>query len=238
MNTTISFGSTAIYPRQRSVLGDFVEDDGRTWYRITDIDSLPPFLVSVTNPADIWIFISTTGGITAGRVSRESALFPYVTGDKIDDACTHTGSLTAFHITTDTGTYLWRPLDRDDPRVYDTTRSFHKSVLGDAVIFEERNTTLGLEFRSAWQASPRFGIHRYTRLRNISGSVIAVRLLDGIRNIVPSGVTSRMQSLFSNLLDAYKRSEYDPVSRLGIFALSATPTDLAEPSESLRATTV
>jgi hypothetical protein len=38
----------------------------------------------------------------------------------------------------------------------------------------------------------------------------------------------------SNLLDAYKRGELDPATGLGIFALSATLTDRAEPSESLQ----
>ncbi len=51
-------------------------------------------------------------------------------------------------------------------------------------------------------------------------------------------MTTRLQSRLSNLLNAYKRSELDPESGLGIFSLSSTITDLAEPSESLKATTV
>ena len=45
-----------------------------------------------------------------------------------------------------------------------------------------------------------------------------------------------MQTTFSNLLNAYKRNEIEPSTGLGIFALSATLTDRAEPSESLKAT--
>ena len=39
-------------------------------------------------------------------------------------------------------------------------------------------------------------------------------------------------------MDAYKRSEGDPATGLAIFALNSTLTDLAEPGESLLATTV
>ena len=63
-------------------------------------------------------------------------------------------------------------------------------------------------------------------------------LVDGIQNILPANVTSLTQNTFSNLLDAYKRSEVDPETGLAIFALNSTLTDLAEPSESLLATTV
>ena len=47
-----------------------------------------------------------------------------------------------------------------------------------------------------------------------------------------------LQNTFSNLLNAYKRNELEPDTGLGIFALSATLTDRAEPSESLKATVV
>jgi len=51
-------------------------------------------------------------------------------------------------------------------------------------------------------------------------------MLDGIQNILPANITSLTQNTFSPLLDAYKRSELD------------RETGLAEPSESLLATTV
>src|SRR5690606_542606 len=59
---------------------------------------------------------------------------------------------------------------------------------------------------------------------------------DGLQNLLPYGVTTTLQSSFSNLLNAYKRNELEPATGLGIFALSATLTDRAEPSESLKAT--
>ena len=65
-----------------------------------------------------------------------------------------------------------------------------------------------------------------------------VEFVDGIQNILPANITSLTQNTFSPLLDAYKRSEVDPETGLAIFALNSTLTDLAEPSESLLATTV
>jgi hypothetical protein len=44
-----------------------------------------------------------------------------------------------------------------------------------------------------------------------------------------------LQNASSNLVDAYKRSELDKGSGLGIFALSAIIVDKAEPSEALKA---
>ena len=51
-------------------------------------------------------------------------------------------------------------------------------------------------------------------------------------------MTAQVQSAFSNLLNAYKRAELEPSTQIGIFSLSSTLTDLAEPSESLKATSV
>ncbi len=63
-----------------------------------------------------------------------------------------------------------------------------------------------------------------------------IDLLDGLQNILPYGATNALQTSLSSLLHAYKRNELDPQTGLGIFTLSATLTDQAEPSESLMAT--
>jgi hypothetical protein len=41
------------------------------------------------------------------------------------------------------------------------------------------------------------------------------RVLDGLQNLVPAGVTAAMQGGMSNLLDAYKRSELEPAPASG-----------------------
>ena len=40
----------------------------------------------------------STGGLTAGRVSPETALFPYITVDNIYDSNLHTGSRTVLRV--------------------------------------------------------------------------------------------------------------------------------------------
>ena len=52
---------------------------------------------------------------------------------------------------------------------------------------------------------------------------------------MPCGLDEAVQNNTSNLADAYKRSELDIETKLGIFALSAKIVDRAEPSESLKA---
>ncbi len=73
-------------------------------------------------------------------------------------------------------------------------------------------------------------------LQNNLDQPCVVRLLDGVQNLLPYGPTTTLQGTMSNLLDAYKRSEVDDATGLGLFTLSATLTDRAEPSESLKAT--
>ncbi|MEJ2279477.1 MAG: hypothetical protein P8Y70_17300 [Candidatus Lokiarchaeota archaeon] len=44
---------------------------------------MPPFFMSIVSSSNHWLFISSTGGLSAGRVSAEQALFPYYTDDKL-----------------------------------------------------------------------------------------------------------------------------------------------------------
>ena len=115
-------------------------------------------------------------------------------------------------------------------------RNLYKNVAGDKLVFEEINHDLGLTYRSAWRTSDRFGFVRTTWLHNNLDQPCTVDLVDGVQNLLPYGATAALQTNMSNLLDAYKRSELDSTTGLGIFTLSATLTDRAEPSESLKAT--
>ncbi|MCD4712800.1 MAG: hypothetical protein K8R73_05905 [Clostridiales bacterium] len=67
---------------------------------------------------------------------------------------------------------------------------------------------------------------------------LSIRVLDGIRNILPYGVDTLLQSTRSTLVDGYKRNELLPDHGLGIFTLSSIISDRAEPSESLKSTTI
>lgn len=215
--------------------GAFVELDGERLYRIAGVDQLDPFLMTLVSAADHWMFITSSGGLTAGRVSPETALFPYETVDRLYDCHPHTGPLTILHVTRAGVARRWEPFGERADAPYRVERNLYKDALSTTLIFEELNHDLGLAFRATWQSSPRFGFVRRCRLLELSGAPCAVRVLDGLQNLLPHGVTTALQSGYSNLLDAYKRAERDP-SGLAIFALSSTLTDLAEPSESLRAT--
>ena len=59
-------------------------------------------------------------------------------------------------------------------------------------------------------------------------------MIDGLQNILPYGVGEDLQKASSNLVDAYKKSELQPESGVGLFTLSAIIVDRAEPSEALK----
>ncbi len=73
---------------------------------------------------------------------------------------------------------------------------------------------------------------------NDDDSLVRVEMLDGLLNILPSGVHLAMQGSLSPLLDAYKQNELDATTGLAMYCLTAAVTDRPEPSEVLKATTV
>ena len=52
-------------------------------YRIDGVEHLEPFLTTVVSDSDLWMFISSTGALTAGRVDADHAIFPYLTDDRL-----------------------------------------------------------------------------------------------------------------------------------------------------------
>ena len=217
--------------------GAVVRRDDDEFYRIEDYDSMPPFLVSLTSPSNHWAFLSTSGGITAGRRNADHALFPYATSDRVADNATTTGGITIILVDQGDQRLRWEPFARALDGIYEVRRSVEKNVTGNVITFEEHNVDLGLTFRQTWTNSPEYGIVRRCALTGEASEPVHVTLLDGVRNTLPALTTSAFQSAFSNLLDAYKRNELLPESGLGLFGLSAVPTDTAEPSEALATTT-
>ncbi|MEC8425011.1 MAG: hypothetical protein VX000_14605, partial [Myxococcota bacterium] len=55
------------------------DSDGREYWSVAHVDALRPFLISLTSATDVWAYISTSGGLTGGRVDASRALFPYET---------------------------------------------------------------------------------------------------------------------------------------------------------------
>jgi hypothetical protein len=58
------------------VVGQFINMEGERYYAIRNMQDMSPFFISLISDSDHWLFVSSTGGLTAGRVSPETALFP------------------------------------------------------------------------------------------------------------------------------------------------------------------
>lgn len=234
VNEDLFVGKTPLSQTNSKITGEYCLLDGESYYRICNYDQMQPFFMSIVSSADHWMFISSTGGLTAGRVNAESALFPYYTDDKLTENSDNTGHLASFIV----GRQRWEPFSDRYAGAYQIGRNLYKNVTGDKLIFEEINFDLQLTYRYAWRSSPQFGWVKTSWLQNNSHQSRTISVLDGLQNVLPYGATVALQTQLSNLLNGYKRSELEPETGLGIFALSATLTDLAEPSESLKATSV
>ncbi|HWG84010.1 MAG TPA: hypothetical protein VNT60_00905 [Deinococcales bacterium] len=219
----------------RAVTGGQLSLLGEQFHAIHNFDRLAPFFMTVVSSSDHWLFLSSTGGLTAGRVDAESALFPYYTDDKIAENSENTGPKTILRV--QGAPVPWEPFSARQAGAYRLERNLYKSLGGDKVVFEERNLSLGLRWRYAWRFSERYGVVRTAWLANEGSDTAAVEYLDGLQNLLPYGASTGLTGSTSNLLDAYKRSELHRESGLAIIALNATLSDRPEPSESLRATT-
>ena len=235
---TLYLGDHPLNASASIVEGDYVFRDGESFYRIANVDSMDDFFISVVSDSNHWMFISTRGGLSAGRTDCDSALFPYYTEDKIQDNSGNTGSRTIVISEKDGRRTLWEPFSRSHAGIYNLTRNLYKNVLGDKLIFEELNHDLGLQFTYSWSTSDRFGFVKHSSITALGDSSIKVELLDGIENLLPYGVLAGTQNELSCLVDAYKKNELVPNSSLAIFAMSSILSDKAEPSEALSATTV
>ncbi len=212
--------------------------EGEQYFKIVDSDRLRPFFMSIVSDSNHWMFVSSNGGISAGRKNPELALFPYYTEDKIAESADITGSKTIFRIVGDGQQLIWEPFSERYLGQFKIRRNLYKSIYGNKIIFEEENLDLGLVFYYQWNNSKQFGFVRKAGLINKTDHVQQTEMLDGLQNVMPYGVPSDLQRSTSNLVDAYKRTELEPESGIGIFALSAIITDRAEPSEALKANVV
>lgn len=234
----IFLGNSRLINDKNDVSGQFVDMDGARYYQIRNYHEMPDFFMSIVSDSNHWMFISSNGSLSAGRKNRDNALFPYYTVDKIHDYQGITGSKTYLLVDKDAKTYLWEPFSNDSKKLYKITRKLYKSSYGNNIIFEELNEDLGVGFRYGWYNSEKFGFVKKSTVFNIGQTERQLKVLDGIQNILPSGVGYGFQNEYSNLLDAYKKNERITGSTLGLFMLSAIPVDRAEPSEALKTNTV
>jgi len=219
------------------VAGAFMDFDGERYFAIRNVDQMDPFFMSVVSDDDHWLFISSTGGLTAGRVSPATALFPYAPVDKIHDSALHTGSKTLLRLEQDGTSLIWEPFNREHDGRYTVSRNLYKNVLGNKLCFEEINHDLRLAFRYTWATSAHFGFVRRCCLENMGPRSAEVNLVDGLQNLLPAGTPAFAQTNASNLVDAYKWAELDEPTGLAFLTLYSGITDRADPSESLKATT-
>jgi len=215
-----------------------VRINGEKFLKITHSDSLRPFFMSVVSDSNHWMFISSNGGLTAGRRNAEFSLFPYYTDDKITESADYTGSKTIIKVKEHENTHYWEPFSNRFVENYSISRNIYKNIYGDKLMFEEINHSLQLKFTYRWSTSDKYGFVKESQLESLSQAALEIEMLDGLQNILPAEVDSALQTQSSNLVDAYKRNELDKKSGLGIFALSAVPVDKAEPSEALKANVV
>lgn len=222
-------------PLESQVQGAYVTLFGEVYYRILNSHLMPEFFMSIVGADDHWMFVSSKGALTAGRRNPDGAIFPYAADDQISAMRNQTGPLTLIRSAYTSA--VWRPFAGGEEACEVVERALYKSPMGNKVVFEERQAATGLVFRYQWTFSPRFGFVRDCWLENTGDASRSISLLDGVQNILPCGVGSDFWMRYSNLGNAYKKNERVPDSPLALFYLSSIPSDRAEPSEGLRATT-
>lgn len=220
------------------ISGEYKTIDGEKFYLISNYDGMQPFFLSLSSDSDVWTYVSTSGGITAGRRSPDRALFPYYTDDKVTDGGVNTGSKTIIRLKKGDSLCIWEPFCDRQEGAWDIIRSVAKSVTGNKLIFIEENRSLGLRFSYMYANADAFGLIKESRLENIGTEAAEVELLDGLQNLLPDGVTYLTQARLSCLVDAYKKSEMVEGLPLALFRMESLLADHAEPSESLSANAV
>jgi len=219
------------------VEGKFVDLKGERYYKISHVDQIPPFFISVVSASDHWLFISSTGSLSAGRIRPENALFPYKSVDHIHENAENTGSKSIFRIQEGQVTLTWEPFNTHQNSLYEIERHLYKNTIGDKIVFEEINHSLQLQFQYSWNTSEQFGFVRCAELSNLSDNERSIELIDGLQNLLPSGAPLAVLQNASALVDAYKWNEQLTGSSLALFTMYAKLSDRAEPSESLLTTT-
>ncbi|MBQ7649077.1 MAG: hypothetical protein IJS92_08415 [Paludibacteraceae bacterium] len=78
--------------------GQYITLNGEQFYEIRNYDRMQPFFISLASDTDLWMYLSSTGGLSCGRRSPDFALFPYYTDDKITQNYSFTGPRTLIRL--------------------------------------------------------------------------------------------------------------------------------------------
>ena len=126
-----------IQPTTQVVIGDYCDLGGEQFFRISNVQKMNEFFLSIVSAYDHWMFITSRGALTAGRKNSGKSLFPYYCADKIIDGASSTGSLTIVRVQRPDGHLVhWSPMAgpvNPDARV---SNSLYRNVSGSKVIFE------------------------------------------------------------------------------------------------------
>ena len=217
-------------PESTAVTDEHVLVDGEPHLCIRNVHLMSPFLMTVVSDSDLWMFVGSNTGFTAGHRNPDQAIFPYQTVDKILHQPKASGVLSLIDVD---GT-IWEPWSPTAPTA-EVTRNLYKHASGTSVRFEETHHGLAMKFTWSLAASEKFGIVRFCALENLSSSPRRIRMLDGWHHLLPPGVTQETFARYSYLAAAYMRHEALTDCGLGIYTLNSGISDRAEPSESLRA---
>ena len=178
------------------------------------------------------MYISSRGGLTAGRVNAQHSLFPYRTDDLLHAVDAFSGPWTGIRV----GNELWEPFTGRAGA--QERRHLAKSVLGDRIVFESHHEGLGLVARAWWTFSNEHGFVRTVALEASGEHACKVQVLDALRDLQVGGASLPVMQSMSCLVNAYTRSECVGSTSVATFAMETALSDRAEPAESLRATTV
>ncbi|MBM4011638.1 MAG: hypothetical protein FJ286_09705 [Planctomycetes bacterium] len=206
----------------------FTSIDGETYVTIRNVEPDAPFLMNVVGNGDVWMFVGSNGGITAGRRDPDLAIFPYATVDKLLATPHASGPVCLI----ESEATLWEP---GRGAVANGARHLHKHSCGTSVVFEETHEPLGLRLRWQLATSDEFGIVRRCLLKNVGRTPVPLRLLDGWHQMLPPGVCQHTFERYSYLAAAYMRHEFLGAGGPLVSCLNAAISDRPEPAESLRA---
>ena len=119
------------------VKGEYVNIEDEQFYRISNYDKMDPFLMTIVSSSDHWMFISSNGGLTAGRKNPDNALFPYYNDDIIHSSNEITGSKAILQVSIDNKLQIWEPFSNFCNGIYKISRKGLSTLFTFVVIVEK-----------------------------------------------------------------------------------------------------
>ena len=200
------------------------------YVHVERVEEMAPFLMSVASASDGWLFLGSNGGLAAGRVSSEGAMFPYRNADQLlSNRCG--GGLWAA-VLFDSGDRVWLPFC-EEPVESGITRAVSKHRSGGVIRLMERNFEAGLSL--SWEVGfgRKRGLIKRTSLANVGDVERAILIVEGWRTILPPEMPDGLYTRMSYLAQAYMRHEAT-LPQVAVYSLNVGISDRPEPYEVMR----